>query len=160
MRYVHLITGTLALALVAGLAAPPVCAVAPGDVNGDARTDVLDIQALAAAISEPESSMPRADVNRDGRVDVLDFQYVVSHASEQPADVPPPPAPERHTAWPASSVSPEPLTGRTKCDIAQESSHCPGKSLSTACTLHPVHPDGASPTQPDAPPPFHTPLRI
>ena len=106
MKYLRSIISVLIAALFVGVAAPPVCPCgAPGDINGDDRTDVRDIQLLAAALSRPDLPRPEADVNGDGRVDVLDFQYVVAEAGEQAPPPPQPPAPEDKAACvPASGT--------------------------------------------------------
>lgn len=106
MKYARSIVGILVAALVCAVVTEPVClAGVPGDVNGDARTDVRDIQVLATALCEPGAVPVNGDANKDGRVDVLDFQYVVAQAEDQPAEPPRSSAPERQTAcMPASGV--------------------------------------------------------
>lgn len=67
-----------ALLAAASLIHPAVVAEArSGDLNGDGRIDVLDMQAVLGSLlagQEPGSG----DVNGDGRVDVLDLQRVLS----------------------------------------------------------------------------------
>jgi len=57
----------------------------PGDVNGDRRVDVLDIQAVIGGMLASGERNRLTDLNRDGQTDVLDLQLVLSWA-QQPAE--------------------------------------------------------------------------
>lgn len=59
-----------------------------GDLNGDARIDVLDLQSLTAALLEG-GGRTEADLNGDGRVDVLDYQRALAQrVEEEPGGLP------------------------------------------------------------------------
>ncbi len=49
-----------------------------GDLNGDNRTDIRDLQVLVAQIVAGSASAKKADLNRDGRVDVRDLQLILA----------------------------------------------------------------------------------
>jgi hypothetical protein len=78
---------TISLMLAATLvAASAVSTTGPprlsGDVNGDRRVNVLDIQAVIGGALAVEKPCHCTDVNGDGHTDVLDFQLTQSRAVE------------------------------------------------------------------------------
>lgn len=80
----------LACVLATGVACSPVVAhFAPlrGDLNGDGRFDVLDLQGLASALLN-DVERPEADVNGDGQVDILDFQLALAQPEAEPPEMP------------------------------------------------------------------------
>lgn len=53
----------------------------PGDVNGDGKVDVIDINCIVNILLDPEHSPTydnRGDVNGDGKVDIVDINYIVN----------------------------------------------------------------------------------
>jgi hypothetical protein len=52
-------------------------------VNGDGACDVLDVQAVTAALLHAPNTA-KADINRDGGVNLLDLQRAVAAASNLP----------------------------------------------------------------------------
>ena len=51
----------------------------PGDVNRDGRTDGADLRIVAAALGTSPSADPRTDLNGDNRTDILDLVRVAKH---------------------------------------------------------------------------------
>lgn len=49
----------------------------PGDVNGDGKVDVADVNAIINIILNLQDSVPAADVNGDGKVDVADVNQII-----------------------------------------------------------------------------------
>jgi len=68
-----------ALALVAAGLAVPV--LKPGDVNGDAVIDILDVQRMFTAMAQQAEDLRRFDLNGDGEVNVLDLHIVLANAT-------------------------------------------------------------------------------
>jgi len=63
--------------------APPVSRITIGDINGDGRIDVFDLQMLlnhiyGASMLQGDALLA-ADVNGDGRVDIFDVQTLLNH---------------------------------------------------------------------------------
>ena len=59
-----------------------------GDINGDGRVNILDLQALLRHTSRreiltDERQLLAADVNRDGRVDILDLRLLLQYVSRR-----------------------------------------------------------------------------
>jgi hypothetical protein len=52
-------------------------AIAKGDVNGDGKIDITDIQAITQALNTPAAQGDPRDVNGDGRITVLDVRQCV-----------------------------------------------------------------------------------
>ncbi|MBQ0069623.1 MAG: leucine-rich repeat protein [Bacteroidales bacterium] len=50
----------------------------PGDINGDNKVDVADVNAVINIILGVESESPAADVNGDGSVDVADMNAIIN----------------------------------------------------------------------------------
>ena len=85
------IIALLALGVAVGTAVPPYATHSnEGDVNGDAVTDVLDVQSAIHAVTHQRDD-GEMDVNKDGRVDVLDFHLVLARATYAPSSTEPPP---------------------------------------------------------------------
>jgi hypothetical protein len=49
----------------------------PGDVNGDGKVDITDIQAITQALNTPATQGDPRDINGDGRITVLDARQCV-----------------------------------------------------------------------------------
>lgn len=95
----RILTGLLIAAQVlAGFAFARMEFAGGGDANGDQRVDVLDIQAVIAAVLNGGAPTAGADVNGDKRVDILDYQLIVTRVNQAQ------PAPKRVPDTPESGV--------------------------------------------------------
>jgi hypothetical protein len=84
-----------------------------GDINGDGRVDVLDIQLCVNVILGTEKDptiVDAADVNQDGMVNVLDVQWTVNVFLAPPAPTSLPPT---TTATATSTSTPVPTSSAT-----------------------------------------------
>lgn len=63
----------------ASVESPP--SVSIGDVNGDGKVDVLDLNNVVSVMNS-NSYNKTADLNNDGKVDVLDLNNVISNYSK------------------------------------------------------------------------------
>ena len=84
MRY----RGSAALGVTAAcMIATVVTTVSPQlirtDINGDARTDVRDVQILVIDLLDSGPFLPETDLNADGHVDICDLQGLLNAATDQ-----------------------------------------------------------------------------
>jgi hypothetical protein len=65
--------------------------VVSGDVNGDHRVDVLDLQIIIAKVLDSPNAAIVNGLSGDGRANVLDFQRALAQAQHpgQPVETPP-----------------------------------------------------------------------
>lgn len=85
LRGRHMVAGAVAaaLAVTGGMCVCPDRAV-PGDMNGDSRIDILDLQGIVICVLSSGNRNCSGDINRDGKINILDFQRMVDEASQTP----------------------------------------------------------------------------
>jgi len=71
-----------------------------GDINGDYRVDIRDVQTLLSEMLSGVIPENEADVNTDGQIDVCDLQFMLAQINVQPF-----------------SKEPAPLDDKTPCAI-------------------------------------------
>lgn len=78
--------------VMSALVAPLSTSICRGDVNGDHRVNIFDVQSLVSQMVAGAIPADGADVNSDGQIDVCDLQFILARLNTQTPSEEPTPA--------------------------------------------------------------------